>query len=51
MKTGDNVLFEDNDIPCLIILHFKRSPLRNEFQYGSYNGSMYTVLRKSKWWL
>jgi len=50
MKTGDNVLFEDGDIPCLVILHFKKSPLRNEFQYSTYNGSIYTVLRKLKWW-
>ena len=26
MKTVENVLFEENDIPCLVILHFKRSP-------------------------
>jgi len=25
MKTGDNVLFEHNDIPCLVILHFKKN--------------------------
>ena len=50
MKTGDNVLFEESDIPCLVILHFKRSPLRNEFQYDSYNESIYMVLCKSKWW-
>jgi len=24
MKTGDNVLFEDLDIPCLVVLHFKK---------------------------
>ena len=24
MKTGENVLFEDSDIPCLLILHFKK---------------------------
>jgi len=24
MKTGDNVLFNDNDIPCLVVLHFKK---------------------------
>jgi len=24
MKTGDNVLFEDSDIPCLVILHLKK---------------------------
>ena len=24
MKTGVNVLFEDSDIPCLVILHFKK---------------------------
>ena len=23
-KTGKNVVFEDNDIPCLVILHFKK---------------------------
>ena len=23
MKTGENVLFEDSDIPCLVILHLK----------------------------
>jgi len=24
MKTGENVLFEESDIPCLVILHFKK---------------------------
>ena len=24
MKTGENVLFEDSDIQCLLILHFKK---------------------------
>ena len=24
MKTGENVLFEDSDIPCLALLHFKK---------------------------
>ena len=24
MKTGDNVLFEDSDIPCLVLLHVKK---------------------------
>jgi hypothetical protein len=23
-KTGENVVFEDSDIPCLVILHFKK---------------------------
>jgi len=26
MKTGENVLFEDSDIPCLVVLHFKKTP-------------------------
>jgi len=24
MKTRENVLFEESDIPCLVILHFKK---------------------------
>ena len=24
MKTGENVPFEESDIPCLVILHFKK---------------------------
>ena len=24
MKTGENVLFEESGIPCLVILHFKK---------------------------
>jgi len=27
MKTGENVLFEDSDIVCLVLLHFKRMSL------------------------
>ena len=26
MKTGENVLFEDSDIPCLVMLLFKKKP-------------------------
>jgi len=37
------------DIPCNVILHFKRSLPRNKSQFVSYNGSIYMVLRKSKW--
>jgi len=25
-KTGENVVFEDSDIPCLVVLHFKKKP-------------------------
>ena len=39
-KTGENVLFEDSDIPCLVILHFKKSPQRNKSHFGSHNGSI-----------
>jgi len=35
MKTGDNVLFEDSDIPCLVILDFKKNLKSNWFQYDS----------------
>ena len=28
MKTGENVLFEERDIPCLVILHFKKKSPR-----------------------
>jgi len=24
-KAGENVVFEDSDIPCLVILHFKKN--------------------------
>jgi hypothetical protein len=23
-KTGDDVVFEDSDIPCLVVLHFRK---------------------------
>ena len=29
MKTGEYVLFEDGDIPCLVILHFKKKSSGN----------------------
>ena len=25
MKTGENVLFEESDFPCLVILHIKKN--------------------------
>jgi len=50
MKTVENVLFEENDIPCLVILHFKKKSSEHKCQFVSYNESTYTVLRKSLWW-
>jgi hypothetical protein len=46
IKTGENVLFEVSDIPCIVYYTLKRSPRRNSFQYAYYNGSIYKVLRK-----
>ena len=37
MRTRENVLFEVSDIPCLVILHLKRSPQRNKSHFVSYN--------------
>ena len=48
-KNGVDVLFEESDIPSVVILHIKRSPQRNKSQFVSYNKSMYTVLRELKW--
>ena len=37
MKIDVSVLFEFSDIPCLVIMYFKRSRLPKNFQYDSYN--------------
>jgi len=37
-KNGEDVLFENSDIPCVVTLHFKKGAQLNRFQYASYNG-------------
>ena len=49
-ESGENVVFKNSDITCLVILHFKKSPQLSKSQFVSCNGSIYSVLRKSKWW-
>ena len=47
-KNGD-VMFNDSDIPSVVTLHFKKSFRSKRCQFTGYNGSIYTVPRKSKW--
>ena len=50
-KNGEDVLIEDSVIPVIVTLHFKKKSSHNKFRFVSYNGSIYTVLGKSKlWW-
>ena len=46
-KNGEDMLSEVNDIPSVVTLHIDRNFRRNRCQFTSYNGSIYTVLRKS----
>jgi hypothetical protein len=49
-NTDEDVVFEDSDISCLVILTWKRSTRCIKFQFDRYNGSIYTLLRGWKWW-
>ena len=48
-KKCEDVMFNDSDIPSVVTLNFKNNFFSNKCQFTSYNGSIYTVPRKSKW--
>ena len=45
-KNGEDVMFNDSDIPNVVTLHIKKIFRSNKCQFTGYNGSIYTVLRK-----